>query len=136
MNPYDPVNVKFKNTVIMARPVEFEFDSKSEPIRALKLVTTCPDCGAYNEVDVAYTVIDENSLISVVCTQCGATKIPDPILPSPPPPVISKPEVVVNTPKVESIKSKGSVGIGDDGFVSNGVFVDPIALGAFNIEDL
>lgn len=139
MNPYDLVSVSFSGVVIHARPTEFVYDGKNEPIKAIKLVTTCPKCGAFNEIDILTTFITEGMVLPVVCSQCGIKEIiasqplqaKEELKPIQAP--VVAPAVLIR--QEESIKSK-VVDVDDSGFVSNSVFVDPIALGTFQIEEL
>lgn len=141
MNPFDLVKVDFAGTIVHARPIEFVYDEKSEPIKATKLVTTCPKCGSFNEIDATLIVIVEDVTITAHCGQCGQK--PEATLETQEKPIavpIAKPALMPVVPAVlirqEAIKSKASVDVDDNGFVSNGVFVDPIELGIFQIEEL
>ncbi len=140
MNPYNLVEVRFKKTVVHARPVEFVFDTAGQPIKATKLVTTCPNCGAYNEIDVSTIIITEDVILNRNCSQCESVVesiVYDPAVSTEK--IEVKPVAALvkqNDVKREGISGKELVDINDEGFTTNSVFVDPVALGNFEIEDL
>lgn len=163
MNLFDLVAVEFGDTATSARPVDFVFDDGGNPIRIMKLVTTCPHCGALNEVDATGMEITEDSVINLRCTQCSKgqddfdkflSSLPDaPTQPEQPRPSTMT-QTAIKTIEVDTeramgcntipgqrhmIKPTGKVAVTLDNngsFAPTSTFVDPIALGLFSVEDL
>ena len=151
INPFDPVKVKFssEDTIFYARPVQFIYDEKSEPVKAIEIVTTCPKCGALNQVDTSKEIIMEDTILDLVCKECGKPR--DAVVVKPQPslkqqlpiperaPQQRKSEIEIVSNKLvkqeSGIRGK-SVDVDDSGFVSNNTFIDPVAMGMFDVEEI
>ena len=161
MNLFDLIPTKIGEFETYARPFDFEFNDKGEPIVVKKAATTCDKCGSYIEIDC--NIDKEGMTLIAVCSECGAGS--DYILESNDDKVKLKvePEVKEQSGGIKSIKNsnklvksdpgiklvksdpgikaiKGSVVIDENnevaGLKTGCAFVDPIDLGKFKIDEL
>lgn len=113
-NLYALVNIKIAGLSTHARPVEFEYDDKRQPISIKKIVTTCPKCSSFNEYKV--DIKDNSDIIEVKCDNCEKSGKKDIN--------VIKVEKKIDTTKVtitESVESD---------------FIDPIQAGLFHVEQV
>jgi hypothetical protein len=112
-NLYELITVRIAGVETFARPVEFEYDDKSQPVLVKKIVTTCPKCGSLNEYE---SNLDDNSVIlSLKCSNCEKEVIDSNI-----------------------IKVDKKIGLDKPSIVSLGEpdFIDPIKAGLFEFDEI
>jgi len=67
VNPFDRIELLVAGVKLSARPIDFDFDSNKNPIKATQYETTCPKCGN--------TIQFFGVKASVGCVSCGATSV-------------------------------------------------------------
>jgi protein-arginine kinase activator protein McsA len=108
INPHDRIELLVVGVRLTARPIEFEFDSKKNPIKATRYETTCPKCGNL----IQFFGVKE----SVGCTSCGATEAK-----------AVESRVLIRQGAVTKRKSDNQAQRGCP-------FIDPIEAGAFTMD--
>lgn len=138
---FDLVEVKFGDKVTTARPYEFEQDKKGNFIKAIKAITTCPNCG-HGEV------VNLDDGLQVKCSNCnfGSDKYfdRDPSLYSEDVIINNAQEEIINlledrpAIKVNSNTSTITIDKSNDvqSLVSNCPFIDPIEIGLFTKDEI
>lgn len=66
---FDLIDVHFGSEKTTARPYEFDQDDQGNLIKATKAITSCPNCGHGNDVDL--TIFFEGEEIIIKCNECG-----------------------------------------------------------------
>lgn len=112
-NLYDLVEVKIAGILGHARPIEFDYDDKGQPKAIKKIVSTCPKCSAFNEYIVN---IENNSTVFVF--RCSSCEKPD--------------DQINDNIEISELKKDVLEIISKD----DSDFIDPIALGLFNVEQI
>jgi transcription elongation factor Elf1 len=113
-NLYALVEIKIAGLSTHARPVDFTYDDKRQPISIKKIVTTCPKCSSFNEYEV--DIKDNSEVLKVECSNCEKSDNPK----------ISAIKVVnkIDTTKVKITESTESD------------FIDPVQAGLFHVEQV
>lgn len=67
-NLYGLVEIRIAKEHSYARPVDWVFNDKQQPISIKKIITTCPKCGSCNEFEV--NIEDNVGVFSFNCSNC------------------------------------------------------------------